>query len=96
MAREDFNATQFIQLPVIDETEQKTDEKEYSPAEVLRDVYQALSEKGYNPETQIVGYIMSGDPTYITNHNGARALIMKVERDELLSELVEHYIATKL
>ncbi len=96
MAREDFNATQFIQLPVIDETEQKTDEKEYSAAEVLRDVYQALSEKGYNPETQIVGYIMSGDPTYITNHNGARALIMKVERDELLSELVEHYIATKL
>ena len=62
----------------------------------LKEVYAALKEKGYNPETQIVGYIMSGDPTYITNHKGARALIRKVERDELLSELVQHYIETKL
>ena len=69
---------------------------DYTAAEVLRKVYEALKEKGYNPVIQIVGYIMSGDPTYITNHKGARALIMKVERDELLSELVEHYINTAL
>jgi uncharacterized protein (UPF0297 family) len=65
-------------------------------AAVLREVYGALKEKGYNPESQIVGYIMSGDPTYITNHKNARALVMKVERDELLSELVHHYLETKL
>ncbi|MBR4769192.1 MAG: IreB family regulatory phosphoprotein [Lachnospiraceae bacterium] len=94
MANRNFEDTQFIHLPIAEEPE--TVQTEYSAAEVLKDVYQALSEKGYNPETQIVGYIMSGDPTYITNHNGARALVMKVERDELLSELVEHYIATKL
>lgn len=87
--------TQFIKLPAfIDEPEVSAEE--YDAAEVLKDVYGALKEKGYNPETQIVGYIMSGDPTYITNHKGARALIRKVERDELLSELVQHYIATKL
>ena len=87
--------TQFIKLPAFpDEPEESLEE--YDAAEVLKDVYAALKEKGYNPETQIVGYIMSGDPTYITNHKGARALIRKVERDELLSELVQHYIATKL
>ena len=94
MERQDMNDTQFIRLPI--QEEETEPEVSYSAADVLRDVYRALSEKGYNPETQIVGYIMSGDPTYITNHNGARALVMKVERDELLSELVEHYIATKL
>ena len=87
--------TQFIKLPAFpDEPEESLEE--YDAAEVLKDVYAALKEKGYNPETQIVGYIMSGDPTYITNHKGARALIRKVERDELLSELVEHYIKTAL
>ena len=52
----------------------------------------ALSEKGYNPVNQIVGYIMSGDPTYITSHNGARSLIMKMERDELVEEMLKTYI----
>ncbi len=59
---------------------------------VLRSVYDALVEKGYNPINQIVGYILSEDPTYITNHNGARALIRKIDRDELLNELVKTYL----
>ena len=61
-------------------------------AEVLRQVYQALAEKGYNPTSQLVGYLLSGDPTYITNHKNARSLIRTVERDELLEILVEHYL----
>ena len=65
-------------------------------AEILEQVYVALSEKGYNPVNQIVGYIMSGDPTYITSYRGARSLIMKAERDELLDTLVQNYIDTKL
>ena len=63
-----------------------------SAKDILEIVYKALSEKGYNPVNQIVGYIMSGDPTYITSHNGARSLIMKVERDELVEELLKEYI----
>ena len=59
---------------------------------VLAEVYEALKEKGYNPVNQIVGYIMSGDPTYITSHNNARSLIMKVERDELVEEMLVEYI----
>ena len=59
---------------------------------VLATVYEALTQKGYNPVNQIVGYIMSGDPTYITSHNNARSLIMKVERDELVEELLTEYI----
>ena len=59
---------------------------------ILSTVYEALTEKGYNPVNQIVGYIMSGDPTYITSHKGARSLIMKVERDELVEELLTEYI----
>jgi uncharacterized protein (UPF0297 family) len=55
-------------------------------------VYQALTEKGYNPVSQIVGYIMSGDPVYITSHNSARSLIVKVERDELVVELLTEYL----
>ena len=62
---------------------------------VLAEVYEALTEKGYNPVNQIVGYIMSGDPTYITSHKNARSLIMKVERDELVEELLTEYIRTK-
>ena len=58
----------------------------------LMAVYDALKEKGYNPINQIVGYIMSGDPTYITSHKGARSLIMKVERDELVEELLRVYV----
>ncbi len=60
--------------------------------DVLDIVYHALSEKGYNPVNQIVGYIMSGDPTYITSHRNARSLIMKVERDELVEEVLREYI----
>lgn len=59
---------------------------------ILSLVYEALTEKGYDPVNQIVGYIMSGDPTYITSHKGARSLIMKVERDELVEELFKEYI----
>ena len=58
----------------------------------LRVVYNALKEKGYNPISQIVGYILSEDPTYITTHNNARALIRKIDRDELLKELVSEYL----
>ena len=60
---------------------------------ILERVYEALQEKGYNPVNQMVGYIMSGDPTYITSHKSARSLIMKVERDEILEELVRFYLA---
>ena len=60
--------------------------------EILKQVYEALTEKGYNPINQIVGYILSGDPTYITSHNGARNLIRQIERDELLEKMVKTYI----
>ena len=71
-------------------------ESENRVEDILQQVYQAMTEKGYNPVNQIVGYIMSGDPTYITSHNGARSLIMKVERDELVEELLKVYISAKL
>lgn len=64
--------------------------------EIIEQVYAALSEKGYNPVSQIVGYIMSGDPTHITSYKGARSLIMKAERDEIIEVLMENYIDTKL
>ena len=67
-------------------------DQELKVGEILHLVYQAMTEKGYDPVTQIVGYIMSGDPTYITSHKGARSLIMKVERDELVEELLRVYI----
>ena len=60
--------------------------------DILEIVYQALREKGYNPVSQMVGYIMSGDPTYITSYNGARSLIMKMERDDLVEEMLKTYI----
>ena len=60
--------------------------------EILKKVYNALQEKGYNPINQIVGYILSGDPTYITSYNDARNLIRQVERDELLEKMVRNYI----
>ena len=59
---------------------------------ILTEVYRSLTEKGYNPINQIVGYLLSEDPTYITNHNNARSLICKLDRDELLQELVRHYL----
>ena len=70
-------------------------EPESSVSLILSTVYEALTEKGYNPVNQIVGYIMSGDPTYITSYTSARSLIMKVERDELVEELVKTYIQSK-
>lgn len=70
-------------------------EKQVDVDEVLAKVYEALAEKGYNPVNQIVGYIMSGDPTFITSHKNARSLIMKVERDELVEELLKEYISAK-
>ena len=80
----DLKNTQFIDI----------NQKRISVSEVILRVYQALVERGYNPVNQIVGYIMSGDPTYITSHNNARSLIMKVERDEILEELMRNYVET--
>ena len=65
-------------------------------SKVLEQVYESLAEKGYNPVNQLVGYIMSGDPTFITSHKNARSLIRRVERDELLEELVKAYIEDRL
>jgi len=63
-----------------------------TPAEVLRQVFEALTERGYDPIDQLVGYLLSGDPAYITGHRGARAAIRQVGRDELLEELVRHFV----
>lgn len=79
----DFNETMKINID---------HDREQEVKEIMTKVYEALNIKGYNPISQIVGYIMSGDPTYITGHNGARNLIVKVERDELLEVLVKYYI----
>lgn len=62
---------------------------------ILDEVYLALQEKGYNPVNQLVGYLISGDPTYITNYNGARALVRKLERDEILEEVLRSYLNIK-
>ena len=70
-------------------------DNEIEVQDVIRIVYEAMEEKGYNPVNQIVGYIMSGDPTYITNYKTARSMIIKVERDELVEELLKKYIAEK-
>ena len=78
--------TQFFRVETEPETGVEVD---------LTTVYEALTEKGYNPVNQIVGYIMSGDPTYITSHKSARSLIMKVDRDELVEELLTKYIEAK-
>lgn len=67
-------------------------EPELRVCDVLEIVFHAMSEKGYNPVNQIVGYIMSGDPTYITSHKNARNLVMKLERDELVEEILKYYI----
>ena len=79
---QDLGNTQFFRV--------ETDNT--SVKEILAEVYAALTEKGYNPVNQIVGSIMSGDPTYITSYKNARSLIMKVERDELVEELLTEYI----
>ncbi|MDD4714994.1 MAG: IreB family regulatory phosphoprotein [Oscillospiraceae bacterium] len=69
-----------------------TQEKDKEIKEILSSVYLSLQEKGYNPVNQIVGYILSEDPTYITNHNNARSLIRRIDRDELLQALVRSYL----
>ena len=70
-------------------------EEQLNMRRILRSVYDALSEKGYNPINQIVGYLLTEDPTYITNYNGARSMICKLDRDELLQELVQCYLFDK-
>ena len=80
---QDLENTQYFKVEV---------EPENGVKMILSEVYEAMTEKGYNPVNQIVGYIMSGDPTYITSHNNARSLIMKVERDELVEEMLKEYI----
>ncbi|MGN0438732.1 MAG: IreB family regulatory phosphoprotein [Lachnospiraceae bacterium] len=87
MNEQNINNTQFIQV---------VKDNSLPVSEILAEVYNALSEKGYNPVSQIVGYIMSGDPTYITSYKNARSLIMKAERDEIIEVLLENYIETKL
>ena len=83
---QDLSNTQFFQINL---------DTANSPKRILEHVYKAMEEKGYNPVSQIVGYIMSGDPTYITSHNGARSVIMKAERDELVEELLKEYIRNR-
>ena len=83
----DITNTQFFQVETGPQIQAK---------DTLEIVYNALVEKGYNPVNQIVGYIMSGDPTYITSYNGARSLVMKVERDEIVEELLKAYIRHEL
>ncbi len=80
---QEINNTQYFKV-------QK--EQEIEVKDVIARIYEALKEKGYNPVNQIVGYVMSGDPTYITSHNGARSLIRRVERDEIIELLLEDYI----
>ncbi len=80
---QEVNNTQYFKV----QKEQTIEVKD-----VVEQVYEALTEKGYNPVNQIVGYIMSGDPTYITSHKGARSLIRRVERDEMIELLLEDYI----
>ncbi len=80
---QEINNTQYFKV-------QK--EQEIEVKDVIARIYEALKEKGYNPVNQIVGYVMSGDPTYITSYNGARSLIRRVERDEIIDHLLEDYI----
>lgn len=70
-------------------------DRENEARDILFTVYQALNEKGYNPINQLVGYILSGDPTYITNHLNARSVVRRLERDELLEEIVRFYLENK-
>lgn len=88
MREQDLENTQFFTV--------ETEPPETGVKLVLSTVYEALTEKGYNPVNQIVGYIMSGDPTYITSHKSARSLIMKVERDELVEEMLVEYIKNSI
>ena len=87
MANKNLQFTQHYRIPK---------EQLLTVEQIFAKVYDALAEKGYDPVNQIVGYIMSGDPTYITSHNNARGIIAKAERDELIEEAVRYYIDNKL
>ncbi len=80
---QEINNTQYFKV-------QK--DQEIAVKDIIAMIYEALKEKGYNPVNQIVGYVMSGDPTYITSHKGARSLIRRVERDEIIELLLDYYI----
>lgn len=84
---QEINNTQYFQVDT---------DRDYDVRDVIASVYGALTEKGYNPVNQIVGYLMSGDPTYITSHKGARSLIMRAERDEIIEIFLEDYIENNL
>lgn len=84
---QEFNNTQYFKVEA---------ETDLDVRDVIASVYSALTEKGYNPVNQIVGYLMSGDPTYITSHKGARSLIMRAERDEIIEVFLEDYIEHNL
>ena len=84
---QEINNTQYFKVDA---------EEDYDVKDVIASVYTALTEKGYNPVNQIVGYLMSGDPTYITSHKGARSLIMRAERDEIIEVFLEDYIENNL
>lgn len=83
MIQMDFNHTKKINLDV---------DREREVHEIISQVYEALKIKGYDPISQIVGYLISGDPTYITSYNNARGIVVRLERDELIEELVKKYI----
>ena len=84
---QELNNTQYFKVEA---------EKDLDVRDVIAAVYSALTEKGYNPVNQIVGYLMAGDPTYITSHKGARSLIMRAERDEIIEVFLEDYIENNL
>ena len=84
---QEFNNTQYFKVEL---------DKELDVRDIIASVYGALTEKGYNPINQIVGYLKSGDPTYITSHKGARSLIMRAERDEIIEVFLEDYIENNL
>lgn len=84
---QELNNTQYFKVEA---------KKDLDVRDVIAAVYSALTEKGYNPVNQIVGYLMSGDPTYITSHKGARSLIMRAERDEIIEVFLEDYIENNL
>ena len=84
---QEFNNTQYFKVEA---------ERDLDVRDVIASVYSALTEKGYNPVNQIVGYLMSGDPTDITSHKGARSLSMRAERDEIIEVFLEDYIKNNL
>ena len=84
---QEINNTQYFKVET---------EKDLDIRDIIASVYEAMTEKGYNPVNQIVGYLMSGDPTYITSHKGARSLIMRAERDEIIEVFLEDYIKNNL